>query len=149
MFRIDYVDILGGALLILFGAAVTYTSITHYPMGTPGRMGPGMFPAGLGVVLAVLGLLLALQALRRPGRKPDIRVFSPLFILGGIAAFAAIITPFGLIPAIVAILVITSLADLKIRPVSLAISCIGLSLLAPFVFVFLLGLQIPLLRWPF
>ena len=149
MFRIDYVDIVGGALLILFGAAVTYISVTYYPMGTPGRMGPGMFPAGLGVVLAVLGLLLALQALRRPGRKPDIRVFSPLFILGGIAAFAAIIKPFGLIPAIVAILVITSLADLKIRPVSLAISCLGLSLLAPFVFVFLLGLQIPLLRWPF
>ena len=149
MFRIDYVDIVGGALLVFFGSAVSYISVTRYPMGTPSRMGPGMFPAGLGVVLAVLGLLLALQALRRPGRKPDIRVFSPLFILGGIAAFAAIITPFGLIPAIVVILVITSLADLKIRPVSLAISCVGLSLLAPFVFVFLLGLQIPLLRWPF
>lgn len=149
MYRIDYVDIVGGALLILFGAAVTYTSVTYYPMGTPSRMGPGMFPAGLGVVLVVLGLLLALQALRRPGHQPDIRIFSPLFILGGIAAFAAIIVPFGLIPAIVAILVISSLADLKIRPVSLAISCIGLSLFAPFVFVFLLGLRIPLLRWPF
>ena len=149
MYRFDYVDAVGGALLILFGAAVTYTSVTYYPMGTPSRMGPGMFPAGLGVVLAVLGLLLSLQALRRPGRRPDIRIFSPLFILGGIAAFAAIITPFGLIPAIVAILVISSMADLKIRPVSLVVSCIGLSLLAPFVFVFLLGLQIPLLRWPF
>ncbi|MBS8225494.1 tripartite tricarboxylate transporter TctB family protein [Vannielia litorea] len=149
MYRIDYVDIVGGALLILFGAAVTYTSVTYYPMGTPSRMGPGMFPAGLGVVLAVLGILLAAQALRRPGPRPDVRIFSPLFILGGIAAFAAIIVPFGLIPAIVAILVISSLADLKIRPVSLVISCIGLSLFAPFIFVFLLGLQIPLLRWPF
>ncbi|MCO6383036.1 tripartite tricarboxylate transporter TctB family protein [Oceanicola sp. 502str15] len=149
MYRIDYVDIVGGALLVLFGVAVTYTSVTFYPMGTPSRMGPGMFPAGLGVVLVVLGLLLALQALRRPGPRPDVRIFSPLFILGGIAAFAAIIVPFGLIPAIVAILVISSLADLRIRPVSLVISCIGLSLFAPFVFVFLLGLQIPLLRWPF
>lgn len=149
MYRIDYVDIVGGILLILFGGAVTYTSVTFYPMGTASRMGPGMFPAGLGVVLAVLGLLLALQALRKPGDKPDIRIFSPLFVLGGIAAFAALIGPFGLIPAIVAILVISSLADLKIRPVSLVLSCIGLSLLAPFVFVFLLGLQIPLIRWPF
>ncbi|MFY0634959.1 MAG: tripartite tricarboxylate transporter TctB family protein [Vannielia sp.] len=149
MYRIDYVDIVGGALLVLFGVAVTYTSVTFYPMGTPSRMGPGMFPAGLGVVLVVLGLLLALQALRRPGPRPDVRIFSPLFILGGIAAFAAIIVPFGLIPAIVAILVISSLADLRIRPVSLVLSCIGLSLFAPFVFVFLLGLQIPLLRWPF
>lgn len=149
MYRIDYMDIVGGALLILFGAAVTYTSVTYYPLGTPNRMGPGMFPAGLGVVLVVLGALLALQALRRPGPRPDIRIFSPLFVLGSIAAFAVLIEPFGLIPAIIAILLISSLADLKIRPASLAISCIGLSLFAPFVFVFLLGLQIPLLRWPF
>lgn len=149
MYRIDYVDIVGGALLVLFGVAVTYTSVTYYPMGTASRMGPGMFPAGLGVVLVVLGLLLALQALRRPGEKPDIRVFSPLFVLGGIAAFALLIVPFGLIPAIVAVIVISSLADLKIRPVSLALSCIGLSLFAPFVFVICLGLQIPMVRWPF
>lgn len=149
MYRIDYVDIIGGALLVIFGAAVTYTSVTYYPLGTPSRMGPGMFPAGLGVVLAGLGILLALQALRRPGDRPDLRVFSPLFVLGGIAAFAALIVPFGLIPAIVAIIVISSLADLKIRPVSLLISCVGLSLFAPFVFVFMLGLQISLLRWPF
>lgn len=149
MFRIDYVDIVGGALLVLLGSAVTYTSVAYYPMGTASRMGPGMFPAGLGVVLALLGLALSVQALRRPGDKPDIRIFSPLFVLGGIAAFAALIQPFGLIPAIVAIIVITSLADLRIRPVSLVISCIGLSLFAPFVFVFCLGLQIPLLRWPF
>lgn len=149
MYRLDYVDLVAGALLIAFGAAVTYTSVTHYPMGTPGRMGPGMFPAGLGVVLAVFGLILGLQALRRPGEKPNIRVFSPLFVLGGIAAFAAVIVPFGLIPAIVAVVVISSLADLRIRPVSLVISCVGLSLAAPFIFVFCLGLQIPLLRWPF
>ncbi len=149
MYRLDYVDMAAGALLIAFGAAVTYTSVTHYPLGTAGRMGPGMFPAGLGVLLALFGVILVLQAMRRPGEKPDIRVFSPLFVLGGVAAFAAIIVPFGLIPAIIAILVISSLADLKIRPVSLVLSCIGMSLFAPFVFVFCLGLQITLLRWPF
>ena len=84
-----------------------------------------MFPTGFEVVLAVPGLLPGLRALRRPGRKPDIRIFLPPFILGGIAALAATITPFGPIPAIVAILVITSLADLKIRPVSLAIGCLS------------------------
>lgn len=149
MFRFDYMDALAGALLVLLGIAVTWISVANYPLGTASRMGPGMFPAGLGVVLAFLGVILALQSLRRPGPKPDIRVFSPFFVLGGIAAFAALIVPFGLIPAIVAIIVISSLADLRIRPFSLILSCIGLSLLAPFVFVFLLGLQIPLLRWPF
>lgn len=149
MYKVDYMDIVGGALLVLFGGAVTYISVTSYPLGTASRMGPGMFPAGLGGVLVVLGLLISLQALRRPGPKPDVRVFSPLFVLGGIAAFALLIVPFGLIPAIVAILVISSLADLRIRPASLILSCVGLSLFAPFIFVFLLGLQIPLMRWPF
>lgn len=149
MYRYDYVDLAGGLLLLLIGSAVSYVAITFYPLGTVQRMGPGMFPAGLGVVLGALGLLLAFHALLRQGTPPDIRIISPLFVIGGVAAFASIIGPFGLIPAIVAILVITSIANIKIHPVSLALLCLALSLLAPFVFVFCLGLPIPLLRWPF
>ena len=55
MYRYDYVDAIGGALLVLIGASVTYVSIAFYPLGTVQRMGPGAFPAGLGVVLALLG----------------------------------------------------------------------------------------------
>lgn len=149
MFRADYTDIAAGALLIALGGGVSFVSISYYPLGTLNRMGPGMFPASLGILLTVFGAILALQALRRPGERPDIRIFAPIFVLGGVAAFAAIIVPFGLILAIVAIIVISSLAELRIRPTSLVLSCIGLSLFAPFVFVFGLGLQIPLLRWPF
>lgn len=149
MYKFDYVDMVGGLLLLLVGAAVSYVAITYYPLGTIQRMGPGAFPAGLGVILSALGLLLAFHATRRPGSKPDIRLVSPLFVLGGVVAFALLIVPFGLIPAIIAIVVITSAAELKLRPTSLVMLCLALSLLAPFVFVLCLGLQIPLLRWPF
>ena len=149
MFRVDYTDILGGVLLVIVGALVSYVSISQYPLGTLNRMGPGMFPAILGVVLAILGALIALQALRRRGTRPDIRVFSPLFVLGGVAAFALLVGPFGLIPAILAITVISSLAELRIRPASLAMLCLALCLIAPAVFVLGLGLRISLVRWPF
>lgn len=149
MYKVDFTDLVGGSLLTLVGAAVAIVSVTYYPMGTLQRMGPGMFPAGLGVLLAVFGLILSLQSLRRPGERPDIRVWSPLFVLGGIAAFALVVSPFGLIPAIVAITVVASLAELRVRPLSLALLCLGLCLLAPFVFRICLGLQIPMFRWPF
>ncbi|POF32170.1 tripartite tricarboxylate transporter TctB family protein [Roseibium marinum] len=149
MYRFDYTDLVGGMLLFFVGAGVSLVSIGNYPLGTLPRMGPGMFPAILGVVLAALGVSLALQALRRTGSRPDIRFFSPLFVLGGVTAFALTIVPFGLIPAIVAIVVISSLAELRIRPVSLVLLCLALCLMAPLVFVVGLGLPIPLIRWPF
>lgn len=149
MYRYDYTDLVGGALLILIGGAVSFVSITSYPLGVMSRMGPGMFPAGLGVLLAGLGLILLLQSLGRQGVRPDIRFFSPLFILTSVASFALLIAPFGLIPAIVAATVVASFAELRVRPLELALLCLALSLFAPFVFVLCLGLRIPLLNWPF
>lgn len=149
MYRFDYTDLIGGALLVLTGLAVTTYSVASYPLGTFARLGPGMFPACLGGILAFLGLLLSIQSLRRKGASPDIRVFSPIFVLGGIAGFALLVVPFGLIPAIIAVTVISSLAELRLRPGSLLALCLGLSLLAPLVFKVLLGLPIPLIAWPF
>lgn len=148
MFRIDYTDLVGGLLLIIVGGAASMVAIQYYPLGTIQRMGPGMFPAILGVVLAGLGALLSLQALRRRGERPDIRLLSPLFVLGGVASFAVLMPLAGLIPAILAVVIISSFAELKIRPVSLALLCLGLCLVAPLVFVVGLGLPIPLIRWP-
>ena len=149
MYKFDYTDLIGGGLLIVIGGAVSVISITSYPLGVVQRMGPGMFPAALGAVLAGLGLILALQSFRRQGERPDIRIFSPIFVLTSVAAFALLIAPFGLIPAIIVSTIIASCAELRIRPVELSLLCLALCLFAPFVFVFCLGLRIPLLNWPF
>lgn len=149
MYRYDYTDMVGGAVLVVAGGAVSLISISSYPLGTLKRMGPGMFPAGLGVLLALFGVILILQALRRPGNHPDIRKFSPLFVLGGIAAFALLVEPFGLIPAILGIVIISSFAELRIKPTTLVLLCLALCILAPGIFKLGLGLQLPLFRWPF
>lgn len=145
----DYRDVAGGLLLLLFGVSFSCYAIEHYDLGTLRRMGPGMFPTGLGFVLAFFGLLLFVPALLRPGIRPEIRVWTPLFILSGVAAFALTIRPFGLLPAILAVTVISSMAELKLRPASLSVLCIVLCLIAWLTFRIGLGLPMPMVNWPF
>lgn len=149
MLKFDYRDMIGGGLLVGGGAAIAIYSATNYNLGALQRMGPGMFPMALGVILAIFGVVLVIQSFLREGEVPDIRFWSPLFVLGGCAGFALTIGPFGLLPAIVVCAVVTSLADLKLRPVSLVLLCAGLSLLAFLVFRVGLSLPVALYRWPF
>lgn len=149
MLKLDPANFAGGILLMLGGITIFVVAVSQYSLGSVTRMGPGMFPAGLGVILTFLGFLLFIQSLRRPGPPLDIRVISPLFVLGGIAAFALLIKPFGMIPAIVAATVVSSVADLRFRPASLFLLCMGLCLIVPFVFLYLLGLRVPVVAWPF
>lgn len=145
----DYKDIAGGALLVLFGLGFSLYAMGHYDLGTLRRMGPGMFPAALGFVLAFFGVLLLVPAFFRPGVRPEIRIWTPLFVLSGVAAFALTIRPFGLIPAILAVVIISSFAELKFRPLSLAILCAVLCLIAWLTFRVGLGLPMAMFRWPF
>lgn len=55
-------DLAGGLLLAITGAAVALRA-THYSLGTLNRMGPGYFPLALGVLLAVCGVLIVINAL--------------------------------------------------------------------------------------
>lgn len=149
MFSRDYRDIAGGILLIVVGIGFSVYAMTHYDLGTLRRMGPGMFPAALGFILAVFGLLQAIPAFFRPGVMPDIRIWTPIFVLGGTAAFAMMIRPFGLLPAVAAVVIISSLAELRIRPVSLTLLVASLCLLSWLIFRVGLGLPLAMARWPF
>lgn len=145
----DYRDIVGGAALLILGLWFSFHAIGSYELGTLRRMGPGMFPAGLGFVLAFFGALQVIPAFFRPGAKPSIRVWTPLFVLGGVLAFAFVVQPFGLLPAIVAVTVISSLAELKIRPLSLTVLCVSLCLIAWLTFRVALSLPLSMWKWPF
>lgn len=145
----DYRDIAGGVLLIVFGGWVVWYSTSHYELGTFRRMAPGMFPMMLGVILAVFGAAIAIPAFFRAGPKPEIRIWTPLFVLAGVGAFAILVRPFGLIPAILGVTIISSLAELKVRPISLFLLCLSLCLIAWLTFRVGLGLPMPMYRWPY
>ena len=142
-------DIATGLLLTALGTWFAVFSIVHYGRGTLARVGEGAFPAGAGVLLAFLGLLIFAGGWSSCASTTSrLRLKPPLFIILGTAAFALAIKPFGLVPAIFLVTIFSSFADLKVRFVGLLILCVVLSLLAYLVFVLGLGLLIPLFDWP-
>lgn len=70
-------------------------------------------------------------------------------VLAGVSMFAIMIRPFGLLPAIAATVVVLSLAELKVKPVSLVALCVFLCALSWLVFRVGLGMSLPLASWPF
>lgn len=143
----DYRDIVAGLLMVLVGLGAALYAYANYRLGTVTRMGPGMVPVGLGVLLAGLGVPVAVSGLLRKGVLPEIRVVTPICIFGAIAVFALLIKPFGLIPAIFGSTIIASLAERELAPVRVVVSCIALSFMAWIIFIFGIGLPIPLITW--
>ena len=133
---------------MLFGAAFAWGA-ARYSMGTAAKMGPGYFPFILGGLLTILGVIVFIRSLvsasadSRVGRiffKPGVLMF------GSIAAFALLLRTAGLVIAIFAIILLSSLASSESRLKETLISAVVLCLASLAVFVYGLNLQIPV--WP-
>jgi hypothetical protein len=143
----DYTDIIGGAVLLLFGAWFFRYATAHYAIGELRRMGPGFFPAALGLLVAGFGALLLLTALFRRGALPRPAPRPVVAILAGGLAFTYLVEPLGLVPATVALVGFAALAERRVRPLRTAILAVALSALAVTVFSWGLGIPVPAFRW--
>lgn len=148
----DKADLAAGLLVALLGSAVAVYAASSYDLGTLRRMGPGMFPMGLGVLMAALGLILVLGAARRrqpplesPRDRIGIEFRSAALATTGVIAFGLMIRPAGLILAVLAVVIIPAFADRKNRPLSIIVLSLSLAALAVATFHWLLGLPMPLL----
>lgn len=97
--RRDYHDILWGGFLALLGLAVAVYSATHYDIGNLRRMGPGFFPVSLGVVLALLGLVIAVPAFRRAGETKPFAWRELLGVIVVLLLFALLMNRTGIVIA--------------------------------------------------
>jgi hypothetical protein len=120
-----------------------------YEIGTPYRMGPGFFPFGVGVALAITGGLILIPAVL-PGATPSAIGSWPLkrlfLVLLSVVLFGVLLERFGLVVAIPVLLGVSFYAhpEFSWRELMLLIA-----VLLPFtwvVFVLLLRLQFPM--WP-
>lgn len=143
-------NLVAGGLLVLVGGLASYISWSGLSLGTIERMGPGMFPLALGILLIALGLAMALPSLRgsfvNPLRSMDMRSF--FWISASILLFSATVPFFGLIPAIVLVVVSSSQADGVNRLLTLFLLSAALSIMAFLIFTVGLGIRIPLAIWP-
>lgn len=137
----DSKELVGAIAITTGGIALGGYAWMHYPMGSPAQMGPGFFPVALGVILVGIGLLLAMTAMRGSGSFPAVEWKSLVAVLLSGAFFALTVDRFGLVPAVVGLVIIVRAADKKYSVLgSIALASI-LAVIA--VLIFRIGLSMP------
>ncbi|MDR1854480.1 MAG: tripartite tricarboxylate transporter TctB family protein [Azoarcus sp.] len=161
-------DFLSGVLFCVVGA-VTIAAASQHPLGTAMRMGAGYFPLFLGVLLVVFGVTVAtrtmlkhlrqgqnigdfsparlLRTLRRIVDREAVRkIVLPAALVGvGVLAFAGLLGSVGLLGAILALVVISGAAHHEASWRELLPLGAGLAVFGVGVFVWGLGLPLPVL----
>jgi len=138
-----------GGVIAVVGAVYCLHTLGSFDLGNLRRMGPGMFPLILGVVMTLLGLGIAVIAPERDRPLPDFEFRTMAFVLAGVAAFALTIAWFGMFPAVAMTVLVASLAERPFKPVAACMVAAVLCVAAWLIFKLGLGLSIPMLRWPF
>lgn len=147
MTRCDLKDMLTGSALAAFGLFVFFHAVSTLEIGTTRQMGPGMFPAGAGGLLAALGVAIAVRGLVTSAPMPPLDLRTAAIILVSLAAFALLLDWLGLVAAMVGMTVIATLASerSRVRSTLILAGCLtGLAILLSQG----LGIPMPLFAWP-
>lgn len=139
-------EVLAAAALMLFGIFVAWVG-SSYEFGVSGRPGPGFFPVCVGLGLTLLGGLLVKLFFRADTPKPDMPLRPFLAVTAGFVAFALLTERFGLVPGTIGLVVLSSLGESPLRPVTTAVLAIFLAVGAALLFVVGLQMPTPILRW--
>ena len=139
-------DFYAGLLFTFFGF-FTLLLARRYPVGTASRMGSGYFPYLLGGSLAIAGIFIVVRALWVRGEALEPWSLRPMLLVpGAVIGFALWVQPLGLIFAISAMIITSSLGSTELRLGEVALLCLVLVVMA--VVLFAWGLGIPFNIWP-
>ena len=135
---------------LLFGAigVMTYIGAEDYPMGFVERMGPGYFPTMLGVILTLFGIYIFARGLLSGEPVKGEWGWKPLALITlSILLFGFLMERFGLVPAIVAVFFLSSLAGHEFRFTETVLLTLVMGAFAVGVFFYGLKLPYPLFGW--
>ena len=128
--------------------ALAFWQAMQLPVGSLNAMGPGMMPAALSVLLAMLSVVLLIDSFKEAG--PDITAPSfrgILFVLGAFVTFGLAVRPLGLAVAGPLAVIISGFASNETRFGETALFGLGMTAFCAALFKFALGLPIPLAPW--
>ncbi|HVK33900.1 MAG TPA: tripartite tricarboxylate transporter TctB family protein [Burkholderiaceae bacterium] len=141
-------DFWSGLMFLVVGIGFAWGA-TSYSFGNSARPGPGYFPFGLGVLLAVLGAMVLFKALTietEDGEKVGSFAWKPLIvILVAVGIFGAILPRLGLLISLPLLVAISSWASDEFSWKATVINAVVLTAMSWVIFVKGLSLTIPVL----
>lgn len=140
-------DLGAGLLFMVFGLGAL-SALVLYDFGTAAAMGPGYFPAAVGALLLLLGGALVGRSVR--SGAPSEALLRPawrelFWILAGILFFALTVEWLGFLVSAFGLLVLSRLADPRVRWREVLVFSAIVSAMAALIFVKGLGVLVPLL----
>jgi Tripartite tricarboxylate transporter TctB family len=123
---------------------------THYSFGNSARPGPGFFPFGLGLLLAVLGALVLFKALTievEGGDPIGHFAWKPLItVLLAVVMFGLLLPRLGLVLTLPLLIFVASAAGEDFRIKEALINCLVLT--TGCWLIFIVGLKLTIPMWP-
>lgn len=142
-------DFWSGLMFIAVGIGFAWGA-TMYSFGSSARPGPGYFPFGLGILLAILGAIVLFKALTievEGGDKIGAFAWKPLItILASIAVFGLILPKLGMIISLPVLIFTSAWAGDEFHWKDALINSIVLTVGSWLIFIKGLSLTIPM--WP-
>ncbi|WP_422013559.1 tripartite tricarboxylate transporter TctB family protein [Reyranella sp.] len=139
-------DFLSGLMFVAFGLAALYFG-QNLAVGTPVRMGPGYVPRMLSLILLALGAVVCIVALVSGSEPVERPKWKPITLVTlGIVCFALLFERAGLIPALIVLVMIASLAGEEFKLTEVLGNIVVLSILCTLVFKVGLGMNISVVQ---
>ncbi len=142
-------DFWSGLMFLVIGVGFAWGAL-NYSFGSSARPGPGYFPFGLGVLMALLGAFIIFEALSvetEDGEPIGHWAWKPMLLIpGSVWLFSLLLPRLGLMASLPALIVTASLAGSEFHWKDAVISCVVLTLGSYLIFIKGLGLVIPM--WP-
>ncbi|RTL42317.1 MAG: tripartite tricarboxylate transporter TctB family protein [Burkholderiales bacterium] len=142
-------DFVSGLLFLVVGVAFAWGA-TEYSFGNSARPGPGYFPFGLGVLLAILGAFVLFKALtlESEGGDPIGRIaWRPLLIIvAAVAVFGFALPRLGLVLTLPLLVLMSAMAGDEFHWRDVLITSVVLTLGSWALFIWGLKLTMPV--WP-
>jgi hypothetical protein len=143
-------DFWSGLMFIAIGLGFAWGA-TNYNFGQSARPGPGYFPFGLGLLLAVLGGMVLFKALTietGDGEPVGGLSWRPLLIIvGSVALFGLLLPRLGMFIALPLLVISSALAGDEFHWGEALINAVLITVFSWLVFIYGLNLTIPLKPW--
>lgn len=141
-------DFWSGVMFAGFGAFFAIAG-SQYKFGTAAKMGPAYFPIALGLLLVMLGIVIAISGVSANATSGKVDRFAwptLLLILGPVVLFGLLLSKLGLVLCLVMLIAISSFASHEFSWKGMAANAAILIALCMFVFVY--ALKLPFALWP-